>query len=73
MSVPSGILELRQKLSKYYRINGAVYVRTIKYNADDCVELLSESECAYIMEKEKSVDIDYEYDFIIAEAMMNYK
>lgn len=60
----------RQKLQSYYRINGAVYIRKIEYD-NEHVFLKNNKEYAYIMDKERSVDIDTEYDFLIAEALMN--
>ena len=61
----------RQDLETFYRENGAIYlVDAIKimnenYNfyADDCL--------AYIMPRERSVDIDNEMDMRVAELMMN--
>lgn len=59
----------RQKLQQYYRINGALYIRKISTlykegNMYDC-------NCyAYVMPRERSVDIDTMLDFRIAQAMM---
>ena len=61
----------RQFLDTYYRFNGAIYIRKIQY-LEDTVELLDEDEYAFIMEQKKSVDIDTELDFIIAEKVMEY-
>lgn len=61
----------RQQLATYYRFNGAIYIRKIKYH-EDTIELLEENEYAFIMEQNKSVDIDTELDFIIAEKVMDY-
>jgi CMP-N,N'-diacetyllegionaminic acid synthase len=59
----------RQTLQKYYRLNGAIYI--VKYNHlfSDSV-LYSKNSFAYIMDKEKSIDIDDEIDFSIAEFLM---
>lgn len=59
----------RQQLPTYYRLNGAIYIRKIKYDKDK-VHLLENNEFAYIMPREHSVDIDSEFDFIIAESIM---
>lgn len=59
----------RQKLDTYYRINGAVYIRQIEYN-DDNIVLEDDRECAYIMDKRKSVDIDDALDFAIGEFLL---
>lgn len=56
----------RQKIPAYYRINGAVYLVKTEYikNIYDC------RSYAYVMPKERSVDIDSKYDFLFAEAIM---
>jgi CMP-N,N'-diacetyllegionaminic acid synthase len=61
----------RQLVEKYYRINGALYIVNVNYlirstniYRDDCF--------AYIMPKLRSVDIDDEYDFLLAEILMSY-
>lgn len=59
----------RQKLDTYYRINGAVYIRQIEYNVNNVV-LKDDRECAYIMDKRKSVDIDDALDFAIGEFLL---
>lgn len=59
----------RQKLDTYYRINGAVYIRQIEYNINNIV-LKDDRECAYIMDKRKSVDIDGQLDFELAECLL---
>ena len=56
----------RQSTKKYYRINGAIYfVRTAELYKDSF--LFREGSFAYIMPQCRSVDIDTEYDFEIAE------
>lgn len=60
----------RQALPKYYRINGAMYIvatDTIVNKGD-----IYENSYAYVMPTEKSIDIDTELDFIIAEKVMEY-
>lgn len=61
----------RQQLATYYRFNGAIYIRKIRY-VDGEIELLEDDEYAFIMEPKKSVDIDTELDFIIAEKVMEF-
>ena len=58
----------RQLLEKYYRLNGAIYIRKIKYD-NKKIQLLDSKEYAFIMPRERSIDIDTELDFIIAEAI----
>lgn len=59
----------RQQLDTYYRINGAMYMinAEIIKNQD---EIYGEGSYAYIMPKERSVDIDDQMDFKIAEMYM---
>lgn len=56
----------RQQLPTYYRINGALYIRKIKY-LEKQIELLDELEYAYIMPRKHSIDIDTAEDFELAE------
>ena len=60
----------RQKLSRYYRLNGAVYIRKIRYLEDD-VEVIHSNEYALVMDTVRSVDIDTDLDFQIAEVLIN--
>lgn len=59
----------RQELKTYYRINGGIYMVKVDYfNQTDNIYA---SECfAYIMDKSRSIDIDDEFDFKIAEAIL---
>lgn len=56
----------RQRLPKFYRINGALYIRRLAYTQRDII-ILEKEEYAYIMEKEHSIDIDTWDDFRYAE------
>ena len=59
----------RQFLPCYYRINGAIYILKVEYLMNN--ENIFSSSCyALIMEKAKSIDIDDEIDFKIAELLM---
>ena len=58
----------RQLLQKYYRLNGAIYIRKISYN-NSPISLIDKNEFAYIMPREHSIDIDTSLDFIIAESI----
>ena len=68
--LPENIVRLpRQSLSKYYTINGSLYiVRTDYFLANS--DIYREKAYAFIMPKERSIDIDDELDFIIAEAIL---
>jgi CMP-N,N'-diacetyllegionaminic acid synthase len=59
----------RQLLEKYYRLNGAIYIRRINYN-NSTISLNDTNEFAFIMQKEHSIDIDIELDFLIAETIL---
>ncbi len=66
---PDVITLPRQKLNTYYRINGAIYMIDVNFfmHSDSIYETNS---IAYIMDKEKSIDIDDEFDFRLVEAIM---
>ena len=64
--------QTRQQLEKYYRLNGAIYMAYVEeYIRDDF--LYREGSYAYIMPRERSVDIDSEMDFRMAEVLMKEK
>lgn len=56
----------RQKLGKYYRLNGAIYIRKIEYS-DKTIKLLNNNDFALIMKRNHSIDIDTIEDFELAE------
>lgn len=59
----------RQDLPTYYRLNGAIYM-----GKTECFKMnksfLGKNSIAYIMEQDKSVDIDSQLDFMLAEVML---
>lgn len=61
----------RQEMQQYYRINGAIYIQTtellLRYG-----NMYSEKSYAYIMSRMKSIDIDDDFDFFIAEMLLRY-
>lgn len=59
----------RQKLPSYYRINGAIYIIKVSLLEHE-IALYKEGTYAYIMPKERSIDIDDEFDFTIAEIVI---
>ncbi|MCB5714970.1 acylneuraminate cytidylyltransferase family protein [Lactonifactor longoviformis] len=59
----------RQILEKYYRINGAIYMANVKAFLEN-TNLYREGCYAYKMPAEKSIDIDTELDFKIAETII---
>lgn len=59
----------RQALDQYYRVNGALYIVNVDYL--QTASSIYDSNCyAYIMPKERSVDIDDLLDFEWAEFLM---
>lgn len=59
----------RQDEGKYYRINGAVYIASLPEFRSDR-RLYREDSYGYVMPKERSVDIDTEFDFRLAEYLL---
>ncbi|MGN1176930.1 MAG: cytidylyltransferase domain-containing protein [Roseburia sp.] len=59
----------RQELSTYYRLNGAIYIQTVDLLMQGG-DLYGDKSYAYVMEKEHSVDIDDETDFMFAEVLI---
>lgn len=60
----------RQSLAKFYRLNGAIYMANVKEFLEN--QNLYRKGCyAYQMPTEKSIDIDTELDFRIAEVILN--
>lgn len=60
--------DLRQQLDTYYRVNGAIFIVQADYDINN-----SNMYCnsfAYIMPRERSIDIDTELDFMLAEFMI---
>lgn len=62
----------RQKLPTYYRINGAIYMLKTSLLMQKDMNLYGLGTYAYVMPKERSVDIDDELDFIMAETIMKH-
>ena len=63
-----GIPFTRQKMQTYYRVNGALYI--IDTESVLHGETIYNSSYAYIMPQIRSIDIDSEVDFLIAETLM---
>lgn len=64
--------KIRQKLDKYYRINGAIYMCNVEY-FKKYKNFYKEKSYAYIMSREHSIDIDEEIDFQIAEYLLKIR
>lgn len=59
----------RQELPVYYRENGAIYLVRTEY-LFSAANIYRDRCYAYIMDAEHSIDIDGEFDFMVAEMMM---
>lgn len=59
----------RQELPKYYRLNGAIYL--LKKQELQKVKMFREKCYAYIMPIDRSIDIDTEFDFKMAQILLN--
>jgi len=60
----------RQDLEKYYRENGAIYIVGISEITDPSFDFYTDRCVAYVMGRERSVDIDTLQDFVCAETIM---
>jgi len=59
----------RQQLPKYYRLNGVIYLSDVKYFVE-YKDFYKERSFAYIMDKERSIDIDDQLDFEVAKELI---
>ena len=59
----------RQELPIYYRLNGSIYLAYCNYIKEK-ESFFGEKTFAYIMPRERSIDIDDEIDFELAEILM---
>lgn len=62
--------KVSQDIPTYYRINGAIYICKITKLLEEGTIFLKENIFAFVMEAEKSVDIDSLMNFKLAEALM---
>lgn len=69
--IPPLVLNIpRQSIPKYYRINGAVYIVKAE-NIQKSQNIYTGAVFAYIMPRERSIDIDVKCDFLTAEMILN--
>lgn len=66
------LVSIRQHLPRTFAINGAVYVAKIDWYKKT-KEFINEETIAYIMPKQRSVDIDSKEDFLFAEYLFSNK
>lgn len=59
----------RQRLDKYYRINGAIYMVSVPFLEEES-NIYRQGCYAYVMDSRKSIDIDTQLDFDIAEYLV---
>ena len=59
----------RQELPKFYRLNGAIYLAYCNYIKEQ-ESFFGEKTFAYIMPRERSIDIDDEIDFKLAQILI---
>lgn len=59
----------RQELPMYYRINGAIYILD-REKIEEGDKIYSEHCFAYVMPKERSIDIDDKIDFLMVESIL---
>ena len=63
----------RQSFPEYYRINGAIYIADVNSLLSHGT-LVYDKDCfAFIMPRERSIDIDEELDFVIAEVILKHR
>ncbi len=67
--IPKENMKNRQAGGTFYRLNGAIYIFDIKAFYLDSY-IFKDGSYAYLMEDEKSIDIDTEMDFRIAEFLL---
>ena len=70
--IDTKIVGRRQDMGTYYRINGAIYIQKMNVLMEE-KNLYGPKSYAYVMDKVHSVDIDDAFDFMVAEAAMEFK
>lgn len=69
---PEAAAKNRQELPTFYRINGAIYAVNTSYFLG-AQTIYEGNSFAYVMPRERSIDIDTLYDFSLAEYLLNLK
>ena len=62
-----------QDLEKYYRLNGAIYICKTDKLLENKSFFLKENIFSFIMDRESSIDIDEEIDFMFAKVLISAK
>lgn len=60
-----------QDLETFYRLNGAIYICKTSALLENKGFMLKDNIFAFIMDKNSSIDIDEQFDFDLAEAILN--
>ena len=66
---PEIMAKTRQELPTFFRINGAIYAVSTSYFLKN-LDIYNGNSFAYIMPKERSIDIDTLFDFSLAEYLL---
>ena len=62
----------RQELKTFYRVNGAIYLLSVKENTIASDDDIYENECyALVLDRKKSIDVDCEDDLELVEFMLS--
>jgi len=70
--IPESVKNLRsQDLPTYYRLNGALYLVRTDVLLRERSFIASTGSFAYIMPRDRSIDIDTKLDFIVAESILS--
>ncbi len=68
--IPRNQMKQRQTNGKFYRLNGAIYIVNCERFKNDKY-LYQSGSFAYVMPINRSIDIDSEYDFMLAECIVD--
>lgn len=60
-----------QDLPQFYKINGAIYICCINRLIKEKTFFIKDNVFSYVMSKEKSIDIDDEFDFKLAQYLLD--
>ena len=63
----------RQDLPTYYQLNGAIYVVSAELGNSTLFDFFGPRSFACVMPKDRSIDIDSEEDFLLAELILSQK
>lgn len=66
---PEARAATRQELPAYFRLNGAIYLAEVEYLRAER-SFIGAGAYAFVMPPERSVDIDSELDFLVAETLL---